>query len=179
MIAAVKRRRRPCAVCGKRPRAFGLNWCSECYKQSAVVDGSLGFSLRNAPERPHDIEVDLAGIWGDPDTVIAATTSGLSPLLGNVYLHYALDVWFDQVVRPRLRGRATLVRYADDFVIGFERRDDAERVMDVLRDALAASDIDPGDFLEAVRPAVDDDDELLITCRAWVHVDVGGRTSAH
>ena len=48
-----------------------------------------------------------------------------------------------------------------------------------LRDALAAADIDPGDFLEAVRPAVDDDDELLITCRAWVHVDVGGRTSAH
>ena len=51
-----------------------------------------------------------------------AQGSGLSPLLGNVYLHYALDVWFDQVVRPRLRGRATLVRYADDFVIGFERR---------------------------------------------------------
>ena len=61
-----------------------------------------------------------------------AQGSGLSPLLGHVYLHYALDVWFDQVVRPRLRGRATLVRYADDFVIGFERRDDAERVMDVL-----------------------------------------------
>ena len=61
-----------------------------------------------------------------------AQGSGLSPLLGNVYRHYALDVWFDQVVRPRLRGRATLVRYADDVVIGFERRDDAERVMDVL-----------------------------------------------
>ena len=61
-----------------------------------------------------------------------AQGSGLSPLLGNVYLHYALDVWFDQVVRLRLRGRATLVRYADDCVIGFERRDDAERVRDVL-----------------------------------------------
>ena len=61
-----------------------------------------------------------------------AQGSGLSPLLGNVYLHYALDVWFEQVVRPHLGGRATLVRYADDFVIGFERRDDAERVMGVL-----------------------------------------------
>ena len=61
-----------------------------------------------------------------------AQGSGLSPLLGNVYLHYALDVWFDQVVRLRLRGRATLVRYADDCVIGLERRDDAERVRDVL-----------------------------------------------
>ena len=38
MIAAVKRRRRPCAACGKRPRAFGLNWCSECYAQFPVVD---------------------------------------------------------------------------------------------------------------------------------------------
>ena len=45
-----------------------------------------------------------------------AQGSGLSPLLGNVYLHDALDVWFDQVVRLRLRGRATLVRYADDCV---------------------------------------------------------------
>ena len=60
-----------------------------------------------------------------------AQGSGLSPLLGNVYLHDVLDVWFDRVVRPRLRGRATLVRYGDDFVIGFEHRDDAERVMAV------------------------------------------------
>ena len=73
----------------------------------------------NRTERPHDVEVDLAGIWGDPDAVIAA-----------------------------------------------------------VQDALAAAGIDPGDFLEAVRPAADDDDELLITCRAWVHVEVGGHTSA-
>ena len=46
--------------------------------------------------------------------------SVLSPLLGNVYLHYALDRWFERRVKPRLRGQATLVRYADDFVIGFE-----------------------------------------------------------
>jgi group II intron reverse transcriptase/maturase len=58
--------------------------------------------------------------------------SVLSPLLGNVYLHYALDRWFERRVKPRLRGQATLVRYADDFVIGFEYKDDAERVMDAL-----------------------------------------------
>lgn len=58
--------------------------------------------------------------------------SGLSPLLGNVYLHHALDRWFEREVRPRLRGKATLVRYADDFVMLFERQDDAERVMAVL-----------------------------------------------
>lgn len=58
--------------------------------------------------------------------------STLSPLLGNVYLHHVLDLWLEQEVRPRLRGRMRLVRYADDFVIGFEREDDARRVMAVL-----------------------------------------------
>ena len=38
----------------------------------------------------------------------------ISPLLANVYLHYVLDVWFEQEVKPRLKGRAFLVRYADD-----------------------------------------------------------------
>ena len=66
-----------------------------------------------------------------------AQGSILSPLLGNIYLHYVLDVWFDQAVLPLLGGRATLVRYADDFVIGFERRDDAERVMALLHKRLA------------------------------------------
>jgi len=56
----------------------------------------------------------------------------LSPLLGNVYLHYVLDQWFDREVKPRLRGEAFLVRYADDFVMTFELQGDAERVMDVL-----------------------------------------------
>ena len=78
MIAAVKRRRRPCAECGKRPRAFGLEWCSECYEPVGGGDGSLGFSLRTAPERPHDVEVDLAGIWGDPDAVIVAVRDALA-----------------------------------------------------------------------------------------------------
>jgi hypothetical protein len=56
----------------------------------------------------------------------------LSPLLGNVYLHYVLDLWFEREVQPRLRSRATLIRYCDDFVIAFEREDDARRVMAVL-----------------------------------------------
>jgi RNA-directed DNA polymerase len=58
--------------------------------------------------------------------------SVLSPLLGNVYLHYVLDLWFETEVKPRLRGKATLIRYADDFIIAFEREDDARRVMAVL-----------------------------------------------
>jgi len=58
--------------------------------------------------------------------------SVLSPILGNIYLHNVLDKWFEQEVKPRLQGKATLIRYADDFVICFEHREDAERVMAVL-----------------------------------------------
>jgi group II intron reverse transcriptase/maturase len=56
----------------------------------------------------------------------------ISPLLANVYLHYVLDQWFDQEVKPRLHGRAWMVRYADDFVMGFTHESDAQRVKDVL-----------------------------------------------
>jgi RNA-directed DNA polymerase len=63
--------------------------------------------------------------------------SALSPVLGNLFLHYALDRWFEDEIRPRLRGTATLIRYADDFVIGFERQDDAQRVEAVLARRMA------------------------------------------
>ena len=56
----------------------------------------------------------------------------ISPLLANVYLHTVLDVWFACEVQPRLRGRSFLIRYADDFVIGFADESDARRVLDVL-----------------------------------------------
>jgi RNA-directed DNA polymerase len=56
----------------------------------------------------------------------------ISPMLANVYLHYVLDLWFEQEVQPRLKGRAFLIRYADDFVMGFTDEDDARRVQDVL-----------------------------------------------
>jgi RNA-directed DNA polymerase len=56
----------------------------------------------------------------------------ISPLLANVYLHYVLDVWFEWDVKPRLKGRAFLVRYADDFVMGFACEEDARRVLEVL-----------------------------------------------
>jgi group II intron reverse transcriptase/maturase len=66
-----------------------------------------------------------------------AQGSALSPILGNIYLHHVLDRWFEQQVRPRMRGKAVFVRYADDGLFGFERRDDAERVMQVLGKRLA------------------------------------------
>lgn len=70
----------------------------------------------------------------EPSTPETGTAQGsvLSPLLGNVTLYYALDLWFETEMKPRLRGRANLIRYADDFVIGFEHEEDARRVMAVL-----------------------------------------------
>jgi len=56
----------------------------------------------------------------------------ISPLLANIYLHEVLDQWVEHTVKPRMRGRAFQVRYADDVVLCFEREDDARRVMDVL-----------------------------------------------
>jgi group II intron reverse transcriptase/maturase len=69
----------------------------------------------------------------------AGTPQGgvISPLLSNVYLHEVLDVWFEDVVLPRLYGRAFMVRYADDAVLVFQREDDARRVMSVLGDRFA------------------------------------------
>lgn len=56
----------------------------------------------------------------------------ISPVLSNVYLHEVLDVWFEQQVRPRLRGPATLIRYADDALMLFGNEADARKVLDVL-----------------------------------------------
>lgn len=61
----------------------------------------------------------------------------ISPLLANVYLHEVLDTWFEDVVQPRMRGTAELIRFADDAVIVFASEDDARRVMAVLPKRLA------------------------------------------
>jgi group II intron reverse transcriptase/maturase len=100
--------------------------------QKRVADGSL---LRLVGKCLHVGVLDGEEFTEPSEGTVQGST--LSPLLGNVYLHYALDVWFTEEVKPRLRGRAVLVRYADDAVFGFERQDDAERVMAVLGKRMA------------------------------------------
>jgi hypothetical protein len=56
----------------------------------------------------------------------------ISPLLANIYLHYVLDEWFEETVKPLMRGKSRLIRFADDFVIIFEKKYDADRVMAVI-----------------------------------------------
>jgi group II intron reverse transcriptase/maturase len=61
----------------------------------------------------------------------------ISPVLANIYLHYALDLWFEKRVRPQQRGQCRLIRYADDFVVAFEYRHEAEAFAQALKERLA------------------------------------------
>jgi len=61
----------------------------------------------------------------------------VSPCLSNIFLHHVLDEWFENEVKPRLKGKGTLVRFADDAVVAFADLRDAQRVLDVLGKRLA------------------------------------------
>lgn len=107
----------------------------------------------------------------------------ISPLLANIYLHEVLDVWFEQDVRPRMRGRTRLIRYADDFVICFEREDDARRVAEVLPKRFARYGLtlhpDKTRLLRYSRPDSDDDErstfDFLGFTHFWAKTRSGGR----
>jgi group II intron reverse transcriptase/maturase len=83
-----------------------------------------------------------AGILGEDGKVIhpqTGTPQGgvISPVLANIYVHYALDLWFERVVRPQQQGRCRMIRYADDFVACFEYRHEAEAFEKGLKERLA------------------------------------------
>jgi RNA-directed DNA polymerase len=76
------------------------------------------------------------GVIDDGRLLVSETGIGqgqvISPFLANVYLHHILDRWFEDEVKPRLKGKAFLVRYMDDAVIGFQNEEDAQKVLKVL-----------------------------------------------
>ena len=76
------------------------------------------------------------GEWSKTEAGTAQGAS-VSPLLSNVFLHYVFDLWADQWRRRNARGDVILVRFADDYVAGFERREDAERFLADLRERFA------------------------------------------
>src|SRR2546425_9778476 len=61
----------------------------------------------------------------------------VSPLLANVYLHYAFDLWLEVWRKKVAKGKVMAIRYADDLVVGFERRDEAERFLKEFGERLA------------------------------------------
>src|SRR5712691_11536023 len=76
------------------------------------------------------------GVIDEGRLLVSETGTGqgqtISPLLANIYLHYILDEWFENEVKPRLKGTAHEIRFADDAVLCFQYREDAEKVMEVL-----------------------------------------------
>src|ERR1700757_3315966 len=83
-----------------------------------------------------------AGILEDGVVAVADSGTGqgsvISPLLGNIYLHYVFDLWAERWRRQEARGDVIVVRYADDLVAGFEHEDDARRFLDAMRERFAA-----------------------------------------
>jgi group II intron reverse transcriptase/maturase len=100
--------------------------------QKRVADGSL---MRLVGKCLHVGVLDGAEFLKPDEGTVQGSV--ISPLLGNVYLHYVLDLWFENEVKPTLFGRARLIRFADDFVMGFESKDDAERVREWLTRRMA------------------------------------------
>jgi RNA-directed DNA polymerase len=83
-----------------------------------------------------------AGVLEEGGKVIHPDTgcpqgSSISPVLANIYLHYVLDLWFTDVVKPRCKARAFMCRYADDVVFAFQWQEEAERFFRVLPKRLA------------------------------------------
>ena len=84
----------------------------------------------------------------EPDGVCHKPQSGtpqggvISPILANIYLHYALDIWFEKPIKPTLKGKAMLIRYADDFVVAFQYHDEAMQFYSNLGERLKKFDLD-------------------------------------
>jgi group II intron reverse transcriptase/maturase len=76
------------------------------------------------------------GVIEDGKLLVSETGTGqgqpISPLLANIYLHHALDVWFEEVVKPLLKGEAYEIRFADDAILCFQHKEHAEKVLRVL-----------------------------------------------
>jgi hypothetical protein len=76
------------------------------------------------------------GVIEDGRLLVSETGTGqgqpISPLLANIFLHYILDEWFENEVKPRLKGEAYEIRFADDAILCFQHKEDAEKVLGVL-----------------------------------------------
>jgi group II intron reverse transcriptase/maturase len=145
---------------GRAPREAGRVLANQLYREKIdwVVEADIrGFFdnishewlLRMLAERVEDkaflklinkwLKAGILEIDGQVLHPITGTPQGgiVSPILANIYLHYALDLWFKQWVRRQGQGHAMMIRFADDFVCGFQHQQDAERFEKDLKERLA------------------------------------------
>lgn len=106
-------------------------WMMEALGQR-IVDGSLlrlivRFLKAGVMEQGNHLPTDVGCPQG----------GNLSPVLSNIFLHYVLDLWFERKIRPRLKGFAQLTRFADDFIVVFERKEEAMVFEGQLKERLA------------------------------------------
>jgi group II intron reverse transcriptase/maturase len=106
------------------------DWMMECLRQR-IADESLLRLIKRFLISGY-LE---AGVLYDTDK---GTPQGgvISPMLANIYLHYVLDLWMTKVVKKRMRGYVEMIRYADDFVICVQYRDEAETILGMLKERL-------------------------------------------
>jgi RNA-directed DNA polymerase len=116
-----------------------IQWILDCDIQGCFDNFEHSTLLSLPSQRMKDKRIlQLIGRWSKAGVVDGeslqiskkGTPQGniISPLLCNVYMHYALDKWLHETVRPLLKGKVFLIRYADDFIIGFEYEEDAKKV---------------------------------------------------
>jgi RNA-directed DNA polymerase len=125
-----------------------VNWVLDADIQSFFDTLEHGWLLRFLEHRVADRRVLrliqkwlAAGVLEEGQRIVSevGTVQGgsISPLLANVYLHYVFDLWIHQWRQRHAHGDVVVVRFADDFVVGFQRRDDAEQCLAALRARLA------------------------------------------
>jgi len=105
-------------------------WLMRCLRER-IIDTSLlrlivRFLKAGVMEEGKYIEVDRGAPQGGV----------ISPILANIYLHYILDLWFEKVIKRQLTGYAQLIRYGDDFIVCFQRGDEAKAFEEMLRQRL-------------------------------------------
>jgi RNA-directed DNA polymerase len=125
-----------------------VNWVLDADIRSFFDSVDHGWLLRMLAHRIADPRIlRLVRLWLEAGVLesgeIYETTkgtpqgAGISPLLANIFLHYVLDLWVHQWRRRHAHGRVAIVRYADDFVMGFEKDVDARRMLADLKERLA------------------------------------------
>jgi RNA-directed DNA polymerase len=107
------------------------NWLMKCLKQRIQDTAFLRMIARFLKAGVVSEGKHLATVAGTPQGSV------LSPVLANIYLHFVLDLWFERRIKPKLNGYAQLIRYADDFIIGFQSEREAKQFTDRLRARLS------------------------------------------